>query len=53
MLLRPIGLAIDVLVSPAPQVRTIWARGTIEDGGEGEQAMLCSESAVNEAHHGC
>jgi hypothetical protein len=43
MLVRAIGLAIDVLLSSAPQVRTIWARSTIEDGLERQQALLCSD----------
>jgi hypothetical protein len=35
-------LAMEVLVSPAPQASTICARCTIEWGKERELAMLCS-----------
>jgi hypothetical protein len=33
-------LAIDVLVSPAAQASTIWARCTVECGKDRELAML-------------
>jgi hypothetical protein len=39
MPLDPILLAMAVLVSPAPQANTIWARCTIECGSEREMAM--------------
>jgi hypothetical protein len=38
----PIRLAMDVLVSPAPQANTICARCTIEWGNDLELAMLWS-----------